>query len=228
MKRKYWKYWTIGIIAGVIATAILVVIPQFYVSPPAGLINFNNRTMAGWTVDGIYDGDTSTKIFANVFGAWKDDTDVSNEPTKDPKPDNNGSIGFLIGNNILTKTPASTGFWRIDFVSPDLSGDSNWQNVKGVTASVSFIGPYVADPEETLNIQFVLKMKTSGTLHILKPNLHKMNKDYFEKWEHLKAQNAAPITGLVQELRVKVYGTSKKGVYPPMAWVALDAITPFK
>lgn len=99
--------------------------------PPGGF-TFDMGNNPGWTIDGVYDGDKSTQL-ATVSGplTWDDLNQVSKPINGDPPGDNIGSARLMSsGGSTFT---ASSGYWRVDAISPDLADTSPFQNHTGVS-----------------------------------------------------------------------------------------------
>ncbi len=230
-----WKYWQTGFLALALLLSGYLVIDKwrdqlrFYPGP--GHISFNKGTLQGWTLEGLYDGDTTNKISTwNFPPFWVDHTDFSNKPMQDPIGDNKGAIMFPIGPGI---PQSSSGKWRVDLMSPDLSGDAKWKNLKGITSAVcdkaSWSGLTPIEVRFVLKIKkydgsvYLLDEKTSGQL---KPKTHQLKPELIWEWNYLTANLAVPKGDTVQQLIVRVYGTAFPKAYST-GFLALDAVSPF-
>ena len=99
----------------------------------AGCFLFYNRSMDGFTVDGIYDGGFNVNIAACsaaiVNGNLLYADDISYDFPDDP---NAGSLEYYISRACFP-ADAPSGFSRFDFVSPPLT---DWDDVTGYTFAV--------------------------------------------------------------------------------------------
>ncbi|MCZ6617577.1 MAG: hypothetical protein O7E57_05550 [Gammaproteobacteria bacterium] len=226
-----WKYWQLGGLALALALSGYTVLDKwreqlrFYPGP--GDISFNQGSIQGWTMDGLYDGDTNNKISIwNFPPFWLDNTDFSSRPMLDPLGDNKGSIMFPMGPGI---PQSSSKKWRVDLISPDLSGDTNWQDIKGISAAVcdraSFTGL------TPIEVRFFLRMKKSdGTVYLLgeKTNApHQTSSTLVWDWNYLTANLAVPKGETTLNLIVKMYGTAFPQAYST-GFIALDAVSSFQ
>jgi hypothetical protein len=91
----------------------------------SSVFHFDNGTAQGFTLSGLFDGDSSTVTSSVAMNPafWMDRTDFPNAVTQDPV-DNNGSIVLPGGSPMYART--TSGWWRADFTSPVLGG--GWQN----------------------------------------------------------------------------------------------------
>jgi len=91
-----------------------------------GSFPFDNGTAQDFTMEGLFDGDTQVRLAqmnANP-AAWSDTTNAPGAPFADAANDNLGSLMlFTVGGF----PHAPSGFWRMDYISPDLSNRWGWQ-----------------------------------------------------------------------------------------------------
>ena len=98
---------------------------------------FDEGSMEGFTLDGLYNGGTSTHIEECDQGVLTTGPEfwLSPDSVLAPEDPDSGSIGLRIVPYCFSDL-ASTGFWRFDFVSPNLEADSKWQNLDEVAFSI--------------------------------------------------------------------------------------------
>lgn len=93
---------------------------------------FNDKTTQGFTVDGVYDGDTynkATYCSEAYFNSMLWISPRSNTLEHDP---NSGSLGLLMDGHCFPGIGAS-GYARFDFVSPAPTPYDDWKNADGFT-----------------------------------------------------------------------------------------------
>jgi hypothetical protein len=99
--------------------------PLRFIQAP-GSFPFDNGTAQDFTMQGLFDGDTPTRIAQmNANPAiWWDSTNAPGAPHADALNNNLGSlILFTLGGFPF----APSGFWRMDYSSPDLVNRWGWQ-----------------------------------------------------------------------------------------------------
>jgi len=98
---------------------------------------FDEGTMEGFTLDGIYNGGTAAHIEECDQSVLTTDPEFLLTPDSvlAPEDPDSGSIGVKIVPYCFSDS-ATTGFWRFDFVSPNLEADSKWQNLDEVAFSI--------------------------------------------------------------------------------------------
>lgn len=134
----------------------------FGVGPQAGCFNFNQGSnLQGWTARGMFNGDQSANVFPiTPIMSWSDPLGFRSIATN-----NDGALVLSLGN---IATPPSTlfpsGFWRFDFVSPDLTANVNWQGISGVSFRMA------ANPLAILDIQPILSLRRpDGSTTLFRP-----------------------------------------------------------
>jgi hypothetical protein len=100
--------------------------PPLRIVQPPGSFQFDNGTAQDWSMQGLFDGDTATRLVQmNATPAiWWDRTNAPGAPFSDPLNNNLGSLLFFTAGGFAA---APSGFWREDFVSPDLTNRAGWQ-----------------------------------------------------------------------------------------------------
>jgi len=100
--------------------------PPLRIVQPAGSFPFDNGTAQDFTMEGLFDGDTQVRLAqmnANP-AVWWDTTNAPGAPFADAANNNLGSlILFTLGGFPF----APSGFWRMDYISPDLTNRAGWQ-----------------------------------------------------------------------------------------------------
>jgi hypothetical protein len=134
----------------------------FGVGPQAGCFNFNQgNNLQGWTVRGLFDGDQSPIVFPITPPVtWSDPLGFRSIAT------NNDGALVLGLDNIATPPSAlfSSGFSRFDFVSPDLTANTNWQGMRGISFRMA------ANPVTILDIQPIISTRRpDGTPALFRP-----------------------------------------------------------
>ena len=122
-----------------------------------GRYDFDAGSTSGWQVSGLFDGDTATRILQIGPGAatfWDfDDAGGSASDT-----DGRGSAFVLGAASGLPSAPS--GWWRQDFISPDVTNSNAWQfatTTFSIQDDITFDGP-------ALQAQVVLEvLKCDGT-----------------------------------------------------------------
>jgi PKD repeat protein len=91
--------------------------------------NFNNGNVQGWTTNGPRN--TKGTYLSSNFSplAWSDSTNYPNPIEADPIGELNGSVEFSCVEG--TGIDDSDTWWIMQFVSPDLSTNPDWQNAEG-------------------------------------------------------------------------------------------------
>lgn len=100
--------------------------PPLRLIQPPGSFPFDNGTAQDWRMEGLFDGDTQNRVVqmnANP-AVWWDRTNAPAAPFTDAMNNNLGSLIFFTAGGFA---PAPSGFWRVDYISPDLGNRSNWQ-----------------------------------------------------------------------------------------------------
>ena len=118
------------------ATACLVVCWTDQLSL-ASAFGFDDGTVQGWTLKGAYDpAGYGIALPSNFTNGWSDFNDSSNPPGSDPTGDNRGAMQLYTPGGHGIDNPA--GFWWImEFHSPDLSADIQWQNAAGYSVRIA-------------------------------------------------------------------------------------------
>jgi hypothetical protein len=134
----------------------------FLVGAQQGCFNFNQgNNLQGWTTVGIFNGDAPDPIapIASAL-AWSDPFGFLSVATNND--------GALLLNLITTPNPAAallpSGFWRIDFRSPDLAAQTAWQGIRGVSFRMA------TNPAGILQVQPILQVRRpDGTTTFFRP-----------------------------------------------------------
>ena len=110
----------------------------FYVDGPSTCFAFDGEDVGadGWTIDGVYDGDSNNKVSEPAINLLWLDTNNWPEPMDGAeRGDHRGAVGFEIDpmqipvdSELYEKT-----FWRVDFRSPPLENRVDWQAMQGVS-----------------------------------------------------------------------------------------------
>jgi hypothetical protein len=228
----------LGYILGILViTGLIVAGIKFFRIIPQGLINFNNGTNQGWIVDGFYDGDQPGVIQqANNVALWIGYTDVSSQPGTDDIKDNKGSIAAVLGPNVPESNIALSGYWRFDFISPDLSSNSDWQKINGVELCIT--DNFSLTGNTPLNIQVLLKaIKPDGSTTYLhevdskgEPVFITTDAKLVKNWNIITSKIKVSSGYTVQNLYVRVFGIApgpNQGISIYFeGYIAIDAINP--
>ena len=117
--------------------ALLMLIVLFLFAPAYSMtFDFDDGTTQGWTLQGLFSGDDAHLITPEGYlGTWQDLQNSPNAPPAlDPLGNNIGSLGI----DTFGNSPSDpSGFVFFDWVSPDLSGDSQWQNLARIEYDVT-------------------------------------------------------------------------------------------
>lgn len=101
---------------------------------PAGGFNFDSGTVQDWTLTGAYVDGSGPYTHSFGFG-WKDPVNYPGIPGADPAGNGLGSIQmFTFGGHGITQ-PGT--WWIMQFHSPDVSSDPDWQNAYGYTVKLA-------------------------------------------------------------------------------------------
>jgi hypothetical protein len=100
----------------------------------ANSFEFDDGTVQGWTLQGAY-VDGAGPYSSNFFFDWKDQVNYPGIPGADASGNNLGSLMmFTIGGHGIV---ATGDWWIMQFHSPDLSSDPDWQNATGYTVEIA-------------------------------------------------------------------------------------------
>ncbi len=208
---------------------------------PPGLVSFNNGTAQGWTLDGLYDGDTPTMLLDTKGKAvWIDYTDIGAKPDFDKMGNNKGAVIHIAGPGLPKSDQATSGFWRFDFVSPDVSNDAQWQGINGVAASLTdktsltgLTAPHVQfllqvkKPDGSTTFLVETTTMPSGTAE---PVFYPLDPKRLWEWNHLASIIPVPQGYVVEHIHIRVFGVAEhpsntQSLYA-VGYIALDSVSP--
>jgi len=156
------------------ALTAVVLNPPVIINPPKlacgvhllslpGRFDFDAGGTDGWQVSGLFDGDTANHV-ATIGPAAAPFWDPEDAGGSTSSTDGRGSAAVLAALAGLPSAPS--GWWREDFVSPDLSSNGGWQFGTisfAVKDDITFDGP-------ALQAQLVLEVaKCDGTVALRRP-----------------------------------------------------------
>ena len=110
----------------------------FDVLPQSGCFHFrrdptnNPSGLNGWTVSGFFNGTDQfppPANFSRLNVAWLDERGFLSPSATDQ----DGALVQNIQTSFFFPEELLSGFWRIDFLSPDLNATPEWQNATGLT-----------------------------------------------------------------------------------------------
>jgi len=110
-------------------TVIFVFFIGSFVKLSAQKYDFNNGTIQGWTMQGAYDENFKGPYSNNFTISW---TNIVNYPT--PSTGCGSILFYCSGGHGITGSSGT--YWIMQFISPDLSSISSWQNTTGVSAKI--------------------------------------------------------------------------------------------
>jgi len=179
-----------------------------------------------WQMDGLYcDGTKNLILNAKGPAAWFDEENAASPPSKDPYGNQAGAIGFpMIGVENCT-----CNSWRMDFVSPDVSTASYWQDLKSVSASL--LDTASMQSATPLNAQLMLLINKQTDTYLIQKDAS--GKAVFcplgtGQWTNCNA--AISSTGYtVLNIVVRIYGQCAppgSGFYE--GGIFLDSVIPWK
>jgi hypothetical protein len=235
---KWWKWLSLAALVLIVVGLVQSGVIKLWPTP--GFFHFNDGTVQGWTVDATYDGDTPDHVPGFVYTGpafWDGANDVRNEPEHDPKGDVIGSASYYAGPGNPDPGEVTTGTWRFDFVSPDLSGEPDWQGVQGLSVHVADTAsvPGVSNGDDLLSVRFLLETTAPDGSIVLVDEVaggqvvvHTLPAVKSHQWIHLTAQLPVPTGHTLRHVRVRVFGTAvpkNSGVYD--GGVVIDDVDPF-
>jgi hypothetical protein len=105
---------------------------SFLVGPQAGCFNFDQvNSVQGWSAVGMFNGDQSTNLNnANLAPTWSSSFGFLSPNSADA---DGGIVSNVTGNMIPPAASLPSGFSRFDFRSPDVSADTRWQSIRGLS-----------------------------------------------------------------------------------------------
>jgi hypothetical protein len=116
--------------------------------PAAGQVfDYDDSTLQGWTMDGLRDDSGTYHANPFVF-AWDDETQFPGPPFSDPLGNGLGAAEAAASNIFLPGTFPDDAFWFIDFRSPALTSDPNWQGITGVAHDIRCTNPSSTPPQD--------------------------------------------------------------------------------
>ena len=136
---------------------------SFLVGPQAGCFNFNvANSLQGWSTAGMFNGDQSAQVVAaNLIPTWNDGFGFLSLANSD----NDGGLLLMLNGALFQPASAfPSGFSRFDFRSPDLSANTDWQGIRGVSFRVSSNSILVTQVQPLLRIR-----KSSGAETFFRP-----------------------------------------------------------
>jgi hypothetical protein len=203
----------------------------FSVLPPqSGCFQFkrdqanNPSGLNGWTVSGVFGGTSEfppPSTINQMPVTWLDqDGFLSASAT-----DQDGALVQNLQPTFFPANPAS-GFWRIDFVSPDVTAMPEWQNTTGLTfrmlrnfaaASLLSVRPALRVTDASGNDAFRRQMSGPTTEQFLNVGMQPYQ---------VVVSNFPLVTGdSVKQIIISVFGTPAE-VAPFDTFIALDGVCP--
>jgi hypothetical protein len=189
---------------------------NIFVRPQPGCFNFalkNDRE--GWTAEGMFDGDLPDKVTqANLPLNWVSTGYASV-----------GAVTLNMGSSIVPATNLlTTGYWRYDFRSSDLSTNIPWQGITGLSYR---LGANLNS--DSIQVQAILVARNSNGRPVLfratnngNPVFHSLSPGAisFQTFiDNIKLESGSTLLGI----HLRVFGIA--GAIPPSD-VRLDLICP--
>ena len=176
--------------------------------------------VAGWTVAGPFDGATATGVAGSPALSWSP-LQWPVAPGSDADGLTGGSLRMDLPSDGVPadKSALPSGWWRVDYVSPELAGNEAWQGLTqiAIRVSASFkatIQPAIdyRDAEGNVVTVVALDPEDDDVLFFeLRPN----------HWEVVTAAPIVPSGAEVIGVRIRVFG------HPPASGtVWLDSVCP--
>jgi hypothetical protein len=180
---------------------------------PPGAFDFDDDGPDGWQLARLFDGDGTTPLGAAATSQFPtvfvDALNASDPPGQVLPPDGRGSVAAALAADNIPSTSTS-GWWRQDLISPDLSAVNAWQGHGTISFAVydgmSSGGP----PIETQLVLDVIKCDGTSALY------HAVTSSRFPVY--CAAQRGAwanctfsiDLTGVdtIRHVIVRVYGTT--------------------
>ena len=104
----------------------------FLVGAQAGCFNFDQvNSVQGWTAVGMFNGDQSANLNnAGLIPTWNSSFGFLSPNSADA---DGGLVLNVTGNVIPPAASLPSGFSRFDFRSPDMTTDTRWQGIRGIS-----------------------------------------------------------------------------------------------
>jgi parallel beta-helix repeat protein/predicted outer membrane repeat protein len=104
---------------------------------PAGVFDFNDGTVQGWTLQGAFDPEIYNVTFpCNFINGWNDYFNYPEVPGLDPVGNMRGSLQMYTQGGHGIDNPGGE-WWLMQFHSPDLSTSESWQRASGYSVRIA-------------------------------------------------------------------------------------------
>ncbi len=215
--------------------------PEFWVEGPADCFTFDDASPAtqSWTLEGVFDGDLVDRKVSENLGplAWMDSTNWPEAYKASNPSDLRGSVRFKIPTGIPTDPdlyesdempggePDQQAYWRVSYLSPDLSAMAEWQSLTKLTMR------FVSNAEG-LHLQPVLRVRESNgessshhAINALGPNgTYPIDGAAQPTWQMIEADFQLPAEAIIEYLEIRVYGRPDMAVFFVGADSFLDGV----
>lgn len=103
------------------------------IAPTLDEFDFDDGTLQGWLLAGVFDDALNGPLTHNLTVAWDDDTNFPGLYQTDPA-DLNGCMALNV-TNLSVANPHGKTLWGAFLTSPDLSGSADWRDSEGIVIS---------------------------------------------------------------------------------------------
>ena len=228
----------------VLALFLLCTAAPLLFIPPVGFaanFNFDSGNLEGWTMQGIGDSSTFTYHAPNPFTFyWDDATQYPGSLTTSAHSDPVNNLGSAAAKSTSLVLPAGfpsgATFWFIDLISPDLTADTAWQNITGLSLKLR------GDNNVASHAQILLDVtrKSDGTkLNYMETSaagdgvFHDILTDNNTLW-YLPAvhwMNLYPHFGdlsnyTINNVQIRIFGYKSNAGSSKSDWVNIDNVVP--
>ncbi|MCK5739200.1 BACON domain-containing protein, partial [bacterium] len=134
--------------------------------------NFDDGTLQGWLLAGVWDEALNGPLVHNLTAAWDDDTNYPGAYQTDPA-DLNGCMALNVTNLSVTNSHGKT-FWGAFLTSPDLSGNQDWIDSEGIVLSSLDAFDFVNGHPRSASLAILVRDTDTGIDHLLAlaPSFH--------------------------------------------------------
>ncbi len=186
----------------------------------AGVFDFNDGTVQGWTMTGAFDGSGHGPLPNSFTSGWKDQVNFPSAPGLDPAGDHKGSMHMSTLGGHGISAPGET-WWIMQLHSPDLTGNTLWQTARGYTCEIAecmaslqplyanlFVRVY--DQDQAKDRYFTNNMSAQELRHDIYG-------DAVAQWNHLSfnwhAMSNFPTRYVVKEIFINLWGKLAGGAF---------------
>ncbi|MBN2103200.1 T9SS type A sorting domain-containing protein [bacterium] len=173
------------------------------------IFDFDNGTLQGWTMQGIYAYNTYPTVYNNPFTlTWDDATQYPGSSGNDPAGNSMGSASVYASNFTLPSNFSSgASYWLIDIVSPDVTSNQQWQDLTGISLNIHAAGFHSGECSAQILINATRKsdaqevwlqeyVSGQGVFHSLTNG-----------WNHIDADHFVNLSNYtINRVRVRVFG----------------------